>query len=212
MGAFIDMVGQQYGRWVVLRIAGRDKGGEIVWLCRCVCGRERVVKGGSLRRGSSKGCASCAQERNATHGGSGTRLYVIWRSMRTRCDVESHPTYKNYGGRGIAVCREWNKSFEAFRDWALANGYKQGLTIDRIDNDGNYEPDNCRWATMKQQNRNARSNIHVTINGITKLLCEWAEVAGIKYITLWRRVNRGWCPERLLSPPKGGGIHHATKY
>ncbi len=122
--------------------------------------------------------------------------------MRQRCGNENDHAFKYYGGRGVAVCGEWGK-FEAFRDWALASGYRRGLTIDRINNEGNYEPDNCRWATRKQQNRNARSNVHVTINGVTKLLCEWAEDAGINYHTLHSRVNCGWRGERLLVPPLG---------
>ena len=203
MGAFIDITGQRYGRWTVLRMAGRDKHKSVLWCCRCECGREVVVFGGHLRNGSSKGCRSCAaRERATTHGGTGTRLHNAWFNMRMRCGNENNHKYKIYGGRGIQVCVEWKENFEAFRDWALANGYKRGLTIDRINNDGDYEPDNCRWATMKQQARNTRNNVHITINGVTKLLCEWAEVAGIKYDTLLRRYHKGWRDERLLVKPK----------
>jgi len=122
--------------------------------------------------------------------------------MRYRCGNKNASRYKNYGGRGIKVCPEWRKDFVVFMDWALNNGYKKGLSIDRIDNDGNYEPSNCRWATVKQQNRNARFNRHIAINGVTKSLCEWAEVAGISRKTLQWRVNNGWHPGCLLNKPK----------
>ncbi len=197
----IDMAGQRYGRWTVLERAGSNHGAA-TWLCRCECGREVVVEGRSLRRGISQGCGSCAsRESKTTHGASKTRLHATWMSMRYRCGNKNCPGYKNYGGRGIRVCAEWDESFGPFRDWAMANGYKASLEIDRINNDGNYEPRNCRWATRKQQARNARSNVHITINGVTKLLCEWAEATGIKYEALRGRYRRGWRGERLLSPP-----------
>ena len=195
-----DMAGRRYGRWTVFERAG-SKHGMATWLCRCDCGQEANVFGNNLRSGKSKGCRSCAsREKATTHGGTGTRLHNIWFNMRQRCGNKNHHGYKNYGGRGIRVCAEWDESFGPFRAWAMANGYKSDLSIDRINNDGNYEPGNCRWATSRQQQRNARSNVHVTINGVTKLICEWAEIAGIEYATLLHRVDRGWRGERLLSP------------
>ncbi len=195
-----DITGQRYGRWTVLRKAERNKHNRAMWLCRCACGQEANVRGHALRSGNSQQCRSCAtREQNKTHGGCGTRLYAIWTFMRRRCNNENRSGFKYYGGRGIRVCAEWD-TFEAFRDWALANGYKQGLSIDRIDNDGDYEPGNCRWATSKEQSRNRRNNVHIVINGITRTIVEWAEVVGIKYDTLRARVERGWSGERLISP------------
>lgn len=199
--SYINMIGQRYGRWTVLERAGRNKHKQVTWLCRCECGRERVVVGHDLRSGGSKGCVSCGSRESATtHGGKGTRLYNIWCNLRQRCSNENHPRHKDYGGRGIAVCSEWD-AFEAFRDWAISHGCREDLQIDRINNDGNYEPSNCRWATLKQQARNSRHNVHITINGVTKLLCEWAEIAGINYGTLKRRYQRGRSGVRLLAPP-----------
>ncbi len=190
------MAGQRFGKWTVIKCTGRDKHRQVTWLCRCGCGKEAVVSGGSLRSSHSRGCRSCAK---TTHGGTGTGLHSVWNGLRRRCHDKNCHNYKNYGGRGIMVCPEWN-AFGAFRDWALANGYKPSLQIDRINNDGNYDPSNCRFATSKQQNRNRRDNHLVTINGVKRTIAEWAEGAGIKYHTLRMRVNRGWREERLLAP------------
>ena len=198
----IDMAGQRFGRWTVLRKAGCDKRRRATWLCRCECGREKAVRGDGLLSGSSNGCKSCASREPATiHGGYGTRIYKVWTAMRQRCGDENCSAFKNYGGRGIAVCPEWDKGFEAFRDWALANGYGKGLSIDRINNDGNYEPNNCRWATRKQQNRNRRDNRLVTVDSVTKTLAEWAELSGLKYDTLYNRLSCGWTPVRAVFAP-----------
>ncbi len=174
MSRVIDLKGRKFGCWTALEGAERNKHGAATWLCRCDCGREVVVAGNNLRRGISMGCVSCALKDNAnrlTHGGAGTRLFGIWTALRQRCGNKNASNYKYYGGRGIAVCKEWS-AFVAFRDWALANGYKEDLSIDRINNDGNYEPENCRWATAKQQQRNGRHNDHITINGRTRTLAE----------------------------------------
>ena len=149
MGAFIDLTGKRYGNWTVLERAESAAWGLAMWLCRCSCGKEKIVQGNHLRSGKSKRCQSCAvRERFTTHGETGTRLYRIWKNMNNRCSNENNPAFKGYGGRGITVCQMWGDSFEVFRDWALANGYKKHLTIDRMDNDGDYEPSNCQWITL----------------------------------------------------------------
>lgn len=135
------------------------------------------------------------------HGGKGTRIYRIWMKMRRRCSDPSEDNYLRYGGRGITVCDEWRDSFAAFRDWAIANGYADDLTIDRIDNDGNYEPSNCRWATRKTQQNNTRRNHYITANGLTLTVAEWSERTGIKYDTLQTRLKKGWNPEKAVSTP-----------
>ena len=112
---------------------------------------------------------------------SGTRIYQEWQGMKGRCNNPHDPRYDRWGGRGIKVCDEWQNSFEAFYNWAMANGYKDDLTIDRIDNDGNYEPSNCRWATQQEQSRNRSSNIKITIGNSTRTLMEWCSIFNVNY-------------------------------
>jgi hypothetical protein len=129
----------------------------------------------------------------------GTPLYRAWGNMRNRCYNEKHRFYSHYGARGIKVCDEWNGSFKSFYEWAIDNGYQKGLSIDRIDNDGNYEPSNCRWATTQEQNINKRTNVYVEIDGVTKTLSEWATEVGIRQETIYRRYYVGWRGEDLIS-------------
>jgi hypothetical protein len=139
------------------------------------------------------------KERNTTHGKSGTTLYSIWKAMRKRCSNPNAPDFHNYGGRGIRVCEEWN-DFEVFEKWALQNGFSEGLTIERLDVNGNYEPINCEWITRAAQARNTRYNDNITFNGETHCLSEWAEILGINRTTLWSRLyNHGWNIERALT-------------
>lgn len=148
-----DHAGERFGFWLVLNQAGNDPRGGALWACRCNCGMLRNVRGADLRFGSSVSCG-CAkfESTSRTHGASGSRLHRIWKNMRARCANIAH---KYYGARGITVCTAWN-SFEAFRDWAMSNGYADDLTIERVDVDGNYTPTNCEWATRKTQSRNRR--------------------------------------------------------
>lgn len=127
----------------------------------------------------------------ATHRKSGTRLYRTWRDMRNRCSNPNNVHYGRYGGRGVKVCDEWQRSFDSFHAWAIANGYSDNLTIDRIEVNGDYEPTNCRWITMSQQQFNKSNMRFVTINGETKTIAQWAACTGLKYDTIWKRVKRG---------------------
>ena len=170
----IDETGNRYGRLTVVCRAGSNKKGIAKWLCECDCGSKTVVLGTKLRRGETKSCGCFEQEtrvRNGhkrmqtTHGMSRSRLYGVWSGMKKRCNNPSHPHYKDYGGRGISVCDEWVDDFGAFAEWALSHGYnesasKGGCTLDRIDPDGDYCPENCRFADMvvQQNNRRDRSN------------------------------------------------------
>lgn len=135
-----------------------------------------------------------------------SKLYGIWCNMRHRCLTPTHPLYKNYGARGITVCDEW-LDFNNFKSWALANGYKENedhktrCSIDRIDNNGNYEPNNCRWATAKEQTNNTRKNVSITYKGETHTLAEWADIKGIKYTSLMNRYYRKWDIKKMLETP-----------
>lgn len=134
-----------------------------------------------------------------THGQSKTRLYAVWNSMRQRCENEKSSCYERYGGRGIRVCKEWTDSFEAFRDWSLSNGYAAGLTIDRIDNSGDYRPGNCRWTTPKEQSRNRRTTHYVTYRGVTKSLPDWCDDLSLEYNKIRRRLSDGWSVDRAFT-------------
>ena len=134
-----------------------------------------------------------------THGESKTRLYRVWAHMKGRCNNPNDHGYKDYGGRGIKICDEWNNSYESFREWAIHNGYQEDLTIDRVNVNGNYEPNNCRWVTNLVQARNKRETIYVTCDGVTKTLSEWAEELGVSYYTLHKRIKYlGFSPERVV--------------
>ena len=156
-----DLTGQKFGRLTVVERAENTPQGKARWLCKCECGGTTVATKSDLDLGKVKSCGCLRKEttaelgRIASHNGTGTRLYRIWSSMKQRCKYEHHKCFFRYGGRGITVCNTWEENFAAFRDWALENGYADNLTLDRIDVNGNYEPSNCRWVTMKTQQNNS---------------------------------------------------------
>lgn len=190
MAQFEDLSGKTFGYWTVVKRAENTKNGSAQWLCKCECGAERVIRAQALKNGTTKSCGCHKNDYNRTHGGKGTRLYECWRHMRYRCENPSNQAYEYYGGRGVSVCEEWH-DFASFRQWALANGYDDSLTIDRIDVDGNYEPSNCRWAGSKTQMNNRRNTRHYEMDGKSLTLSEWSRLTGIPSTTIYKRMKMG---------------------
>ena len=197
MGKFVDLIGKKFSRLTVIKRMENDKYHNTKWLCRCECGNEVVVYALALRSGDT---CSCGCLRNK-HGLRKSRLYRIWQHIKERCYKPNTKCYNNYGGRGIKMYQEWLDDFMNFYEWAMSNGYKDDLTIDRIDVNGNYEPSNCRWVTQKVQARNTRVNNYITYNGETKCVAEWAEIYNIKPATLSYRLHHGWNIEKALTLP-----------
>ena len=195
MPANKDVIGQKFGRWTVLyRVPDHvDPSGyhHTYYRCICDCGTERDVGASGLYSGKSKSCG-CLHKENAkqnaieiftTHGGSKDRLYRIWTDMKRRCLDPKRKNYSDYGGRGIKICDEW-LDYSLFKQWALNNGYADSLSIDRIDNDGNYEPSNCQWVGRVAQANNRRSNVYIDFNGTVRSLADWARFYNVNYSEL----------------------------
>ena len=208
-GKPLNLEGQRFGRLIVIKrvknevLSNGRKGS--YWLCQCDCGNTKVVRGTHLTDGNTQSCGCLQRETllkcRTVHGQFGTRIYGIWANMKNRCNLPTEPNYKNYGGRGISVCEEWNQNFAAFYDWAIQNGYTDELTIDRIDVNGNYEPSNCRWVNMRVQQNNRRNNTHLEFNGDVHTIAEWSRIVNINVETIISRLSRGWTIERALTQP-----------
>lgn len=201
-----DLIGLRFMHLLVLEEAGSDKNGRAMWLCKCDCGKFHKTLGKYLLNGDTTSCGCRRRKilaettkRQTTHRMSGTPIYTKWVSMKDRCMNPLNSAYSSYGGRGIRICDEWINSFENFYEWAISSGYSEGMTIDRINNNGNYEPTNCRWTDLKTQANNTRRNHYLTYKGKTKSLAEWAEIKKINYSTLRARINTyHWSVEKAL--------------
>lgn len=200
-----DLSGMRFGKLTAIEPIGKDAHGGYVWRCVCDCGNEHIVRSGKLICGNVTSCGCVRRKRCGdrfrTHGCGRTKLYKVWKSMRDRCLNPKNRAYISYGGRGITVCSEWNNSYESFRDWALSNGYSGGLSIDRVNNDKGYYPENCRWATSAQQANNKRNNKEIEYNGETHTISEWERILGFKKSSLNARLRMGWSVERALTTP-----------
>ena len=200
MSKLIDLTGKRYSNLVVIERA-ESKHGSTYWKCICDCGNTTEVRASNLKNGLVKSCGCLLHKTHNTHHLSNTRLYVIWNHMKRRCYEKSNPAYKYYGARGVTVCNEW-LDFESFYNWAISNGYRDDLTIDRINNDGDYKPDNCRWVNMKTQSNNRRSCHMITYNGETKNLTQWCNELNLNYKLVHDRiVSKGWSFERAITTP-----------
>lgn len=200
-----NITGKHYGRLVAIEKVDNDRNNHKRWLCKCECGNEATVLENDLVTGKTRSCGCYYKETrktvSKTHGGSKTRLFHIWSSMRNRCENPSHKDYGYYGGRGITVCDEWNE-YEAFSKWAYENGYADNLSIDRIDVNKGYSPDNCRWADAITQANNTRRNRMITYNGETKSLAMWARQYDLPQKLVRRRLEDGWTIEKALITPQ----------
>lgn len=208
---FEDLTNRRYGMLLVIE-RSENKGNQTYWKCKCDCGNIVEVKSFRLKNGEKINCGCIARKsgyfkggipHNKTHGMSNTRLYRIYKKMYRRCYRPQTKWYENYGGRGITICPEWlgEHGFENFAKWALSNGYADNLSIDRKDNNKGYSPDNCRWATAKEQANNTRSTVFLTYKGETKPASEWSEITGISQDTLTGRKRRGWTDKDCIERP-----------
>lgn len=194
MSKLVDLTGRKFNRLTVIKRDG-SQNKKAVWLCKCDCGKEIRVLGVSLLSGNTKSCGCLQRETvknvglaNKKHGMFGTRIYTIWADMKKRCFDKRDRAYKHYGGRGITVCKDWY-DFETFYEWAKKSGYNDNLTLDRINVNDDYTPNNCKWATWKEQQNNRRSSRMITYNGETKTIRQWSDITSIPYGTLLARIN-----------------------
>lgn len=197
----INLTGQKFGALTAVEFLGR-KNKHSIFRCACECGGETITTSNNLRRGHTKSCGCLSIktviDRSVTHGLSNHPLYSIWCGMKNRCYYEGHNRHQLYVDKNVYVCDEWLTDYTKFHNWALENGWKRGLTVDRRNNYGPYSPDNCRIATQKVQSRNKSNNVNITYNGETKILIEWSEHLGISYGKIQTRYKRGWPIEEVL--------------
>lgn len=188
----IDMTGEKHGSLIVVGRANDDSSGHTRWMCDCDCGESAIVDGYALRTGHQTTCGKCKTigDKRRKHGKYKTRIYHVWENMKSRCNNPNNRHYRNYGGRGISICDEW-EAFEPFYEWSIQNGYSDDLTIDRIDNDGDYSPLNCRWATRKEQQNNRRVCVIVNTPNGDMTLKQISEYYHIPYRTVQRRHHKG---------------------
>lgn len=200
-GTYTDLSGRRFGKLIVIKKIESyisPKGKKYAkWQCLCDCGNSVEAFAVHLKQGRTISCG-CARK---THDMTNTRVYNIWRGIKGRCNNQNSTSYKNYGKRNITICEEWKNSFEQFYEWAINHGYKENLSIDRINNEGNYEPSNCRWVSSKMQSNNRRTNKHLSYCGEKHTITEWSELLGGEKSLIRGRLKMGWSLEKALSTP-----------
>ena len=201
MGKETNEIGNKYGRLTIIKQT-EDKR---YYECLCECGNHKVARLWNLKSGDTKSCGCYLKEirktLNRKHGMKGTKIYRTWQSMKRRCYNINDNNYKHYGKRKIVVCDEWKNDFMSFYNWAMTNGYDDSLTLDRIDVDGNYEPNNCRWVDQKTQQNNKRNNCYIEYKGMKKTLSEWADYYNLSYRCVKGRHLLGWDIKRIVETP-----------
>ena len=209
MPKLIDLTGDKYGKLTVIRRNGHLRG-KTAWLCKCDCGNEITVDSNSLRTGNTRSCGCLVRKTGKTKD----RVYFVWQRMMARCYNPKIERYPNYGGRGITVCNEWHDFFK-FKEWAYKTGYDPlapifQCTLDRVDVNGNYCPENCRWATAKEQGQNTTRSHRITVHGEQMTISEASEKYGVPMATIWWRVSRGnWDEtEAATTLPNKGARHY----
>lgn len=207
MGKFQDLTGQKFGRLTVLkRIENRGK--HIIWLCQCKCGKITKVSATHLQTGHTQSCGCYNKERiretSTKHNQSKTSLYFIWKSIKQRCTNKNSKRYKDYGKRGIELFKDWQEDYKKFFEWSISNGYKKGLSIDRIDNNIGYFPDNCRWTDRVTQANNKRNNVILKYNGEEKTITEWSKQLNIPRQIISSRYYSKWKIEEIFNKPIRG--------
>ncbi len=198
------IIGCRYGKLTVIKEVGVNKYGKKLWECECDCGNKVIHSSSELNYGRVKSCGCLKHESGEMrkkYNARDRKLYFRWSNIKGRCYNPNDPAYNNYGGRGIKMCPEWEMDFFAFRDWSIENGYNELLSIDRIDNNKGYSPDNCRWTDHKTQSNNRRSNHYITINGVTKTMKQWSEEYGIAYHQVQKRIASGWSEQDAIQKP-----------
>lgn len=188
-----EIIGRKFNRLTVIEFV-EIRNNHYYYLCKCDCGNYKIIEKGNLKASKIKSCGCLKKENDnlpKKHGKCKTKLYYVYRGILNRCYYKKDISYKNYGGRGITVCKEWQKDFINFYNWAINNGYKDGLTIDRIDINGNYEPSNCKWATRFEQANNKRNNHFVTYNQETHTLSEWSRILNCSLSKIKYFVKKG---------------------
>lgn len=194
-----NIIGEKFGKLTVIEIDKENTKRQKKFICKCECGNTKSLYKVNLTNGKTLSCGCLFQEKKVKHGLSRTRQYNIWRGMVNRCHKPNTKHYDYYGGRGIEVCKEWREDFMSFYNWSLENGYSEELTIDRKDVNGNYEPSNCRWATMEEQSNNRRNTLHIEHNGEEHTIRELSEKTGETYSVLYSRYKQGYSIEEILN-------------